>query len=64
MLVRDILLIEVWRNLWKEKLLPPPREHDTDVPATCIDVDTNAPKTKRGTERPNQRDIHRKESLL
>lgn len=47
----DSLSVERWRNLWEAKLLPPPRERDSDVPTSCNKMDTNAPKTRRWSGR-------------
>lgn len=51
-LIGKILFVESWKNLWNENIMPPPKERDTDVPKTCHSVDTNVPKTKRGSGRP------------
>lgn len=51
-LVGKSLFVGVWRKLWKENFMSPPKEKDTDVPTSCNTVETNAPKTKKRSGRP------------
>lgn len=51
-LVGEYCMVEEWRKLWREMILPPAREKNVDLPVQLTEVSMNPPKTKRGSGRP------------
>ncbi|CAE5956850.1 unnamed protein product [Arabidopsis arenosa] len=51
-LVGNYAFVTEWRKLWREHILPPPKEKDTEVPNTISEVVVIPPKTRRPGGRP------------